>query len=350
MTNLKNWTLRVLVGLALFQPCQAQISTEQEVALGQRAAQQVEAQVGLDTTPELNARLQQVAAQLVPVCGRNDLRYSFKVLNSDEFNAMAIPGGYIYATRGLVRSLQDGPLAFVMGHELVHITRRHSIRQMENDQLRRLGIMAVLLGLGQGRVSQQSAQIAGLVDQMISSRYSQADEDEADRLGTEMMARAGIDPAFALSGLQALARQSGGGMPQFVNAILGSHPLPRERIQAAQRNIPNIAFGQAPPKPPPAPANFDWGAQLRQAVTQASGMQVDAQLQTLSQRELAQREWNQSGIFLYSPAGEEFSQLERRLLSEQLSWLLLSKPNTTRFGLSLEQTSEGERLVWLRVR
>lgn len=340
---------------ALTTPAFAQVSTAQEVSLGQRAAQQVEAQVGIDSSPESNQRLQRIAQTLVPVCGRNDISYSFKVLNSDDFNAMALPGGFIYATRGLMRSLPDGQLAFVMGHELVHVTRRHSIRQMENDQMRRLGIMAVLLGLGQGRVSDQSVQLAGLVDQVISSRYSQADEGEADQMGTEMLARAGIDPAYALSGLHTLAAKAGGGgMPQFVNTILGSHPLPKERIQAAYRYIPPLRYSPGPmpqsQSAAAAPRTPDWQTSLIQAVSRASGMNPDSALQNLSRQELTAMNWNDSGIFMASPAGEEYGQLERRLLSQELSWLLLRKPNTTRFGLSVRNMDNGERLVWLRVR
>lgn len=343
---------QILLSLALAVPVWAQVSVEQEVALGRRAAQQVEAETGLDPNPQLNQRLQRIAQALIPVCGRNDIQYQFKVLNSDEFNAMALPGGFVYATRKLMNVMPDGQLAFVLGHELSHVTQRHSIRQMENDQLRRVGLMAILIGLGGGNVSQESAQLAGLVDQVISSRYSQADEDEADRLGTQMLARAGIDPAYALLAMHTLAAQHNGGMPQFVNAIVGSHPLPQERIAAAYSYIPKLAY--SPGAKPTAPVQSSGGATLWQstlvkALDQA-GLLQNGPLMSMAQRELASLQLDANGILLVSPAGESYSQMERRLFTQELAWLVADSQQSREFGVAIRQNSAGERLVWLKVR
>lgn len=340
----------LLVGLYLAAiPVWAQISTEQEVALGRQAAQKIEAEVGIDPNPELNQRLARVAQSLVAVCGRNDIQYHFKVLNSDQFNAMALPGGFIYATRKLMNSLSDGQLAFVLGHELSHVTRRHSIKQMENDQMRRLGILAVLVGLTGGNVSQESAQLAGVVDQVFSSRYSQADEDEADRLGTQMMARAGIDPAYALLALHTLAAQHDGGMPQFVNTLLGSHPLPQERVEAAYSYIPTLAYSPGPPIGVPASPELDWRQSLTQALQQL-GASRNSELMARCQRELENRQFDAGGILVVSPPGETYSQMERRLLSQDLAWVRLNQGRWRQFGLAMVQNSAGERLIWLKVR
>ena len=347
--------MRWMKGLALtallLSPVQAQVSTEQEVALGRRAAQQIEAETGIDNNPELNARLQRIGQQLVAVCGRNEFPYSFKVLNSDEFNAMAIPGGFVYATRKLMQSLPDPQLAFVMGHELTHVTQRHSIRQMENDQRRRMGILAVLYGLTGGQIDGRSAQLAGLVDQVISSRYSQSDEDEADRLGTEMMARAGIDPANALLALRVLAAQNGGGMPKFANAILGSHPLPQERIAAAFGYIPGVPFGSAAKTE--APSQFRASAQgdpenWIQSGLQGAGLRLDAQLESQSQSDFNSARFD-DGILLYSPQGESTTALERRLYADELSRKLRERPRPSRFGLTIREQA-GHRLLWMKVR
>lgn len=330
-------------------PARAQISTQQEVALGREAAQKIEAEVGIDPSPELNQRLGRVAQSLVAVCGRNDISYQFKVLNSDQFNAMALPGGFVYATRKLMNTLSDGQLAFVLGHELSHVTQRHSIRQMENDQMRRLGILAVLVGLTGGNVSQESAQLAGVVDQVFSSRYSQADEDEADRLGTQMMARAGIDPAYALLALHTLAAQHDGGMPQFMNTILGSHPLPHERVEAAYGYIPPLAFAPGPANPQPVVPEPDWNRSLSQALQQL-GATPNAQLMAGCLRELEGRQFDASGVLLVSPPGETYNQMERRLLTQDLAWIRLNRGGWSQFGLATGQNSAGERLIWLKVR
>jgi beta-barrel assembly-enhancing protease len=340
------WMLSLLLTAAAY----ADMSVEQEVALGREAAQQVEAQVTIDRSPELNAKLQRLAEKLVPVAGRNDLEWRFKVIQSEEFNAMALPGGFVYATSKVVRDLPDGQLAFVLGHELSHITQRHSIHQMEGDQMRRLGLMAILLGLGRGRLSQQAAGLAQLVDQVISSRYSQADEDDADRRGLEMMARAGVDPAWGLLALQTISRLTNRSMPQFVNAMVGSHPLPRERVQSAIHFIPSVPFAGVPV----SHRNHDdvqrWERELQAAVTDGSGLRPDATLAVAVRRELDTMQLSNTGVLLMSPAEETYGQLERRLLSQEVSWLAARRGEHRGFGLALRTMSTGEKLVWMRVR
>lgn len=341
---------RLIFSLLLAATAHADMSVEQEVALGREAAQQVEAQVTIDRTPELNAKLQRIAEKLVPVCGRTDLDYRFKVMESDEFNAMALPGGFVYATSKVVRDLPDGQLAFVMGHELSHITQRHSIHQMEGDQMRRLGLLALLLGLGRGRLAQQAAGLAQLVDQVISSRYSQADEDDADRRGLEMMARAGMDPAWGLLALQTISRLTNRGMPQFVNAMIGSHPLPRERVQSAIHFIPSVPFAGVPVTHRNHEDVQRWQRELQHAVTEGSGLRPDVNLAAAVHRELDTLQLSNAGVLLMSPAEETYGELERRLLSQEVSWLTARPGEHRAFGLAVRAMSTGEKLVWLRVR
>ncbi len=328
----------ITVGLAL--SATAQVSVEQEVALGRQAAQKLEAQIGVDPNPELNQRLQRIAQQLIPVCGRNNIQYSFKVLNSDQFNAMAIPGGYVYATRKLMQQLPDGELAFVLGHELSHVVKRHSIRQMENDQQRRLGLMAILIGLGGGRVNRDAAALAGVADQIMSNRFSQADEEEADREGAAILSRAGIDPCHTLSALHILAAQHESDVPGVVNALLGSHPLPKERIQAAYRYLPFLPFSGAPaPAPVSLPA---WDEQqFLRTLQAATGMSVDPQLaQEASQ--------NGTALSWTCPAGETYGVMEQRVLTTpKLRQSILAG---RRFGIHTVTDSQGRRVYRLKVR
>lgn len=354
---MKKKLLIALTGLFLALPATAQVSVEQEVQLGRQAAQKIEAESGLDNNPELNQRLQRIAQILVPVCGRNDIQYSFKVLNSEEFNAMALPGGFVYATRKLMRTLPDGPLCFVLGHELAHVVQRHSIRQMENDQMRRMGLMAVLIGLGGGSVDRNSAQLAGVVDQVMSSRYSQADEAEADQLGTAMLARAGVDPAWALLALHTLAEMHNDSTPSFVNAIVGSHPLPQERIQAAYQYIPPLAYSPGPRRngsspPPPTASGSDDNLErlLERGLVQSTALRSDADLKDQARRDAQQSQFGSSGLFLVSPPSEPFSSLERRLYAQELAWRMQLQPQPQAFGLTVRATPAGDRLVWVRLR
>lgn len=338
------WLLLLLLAL----PAWAEVSSEQEVALGRSAAQRIEAQSGIETSPDLNRRLQTIGQALARVSGRTDVPFQFKVLATDEFNAMALPGGFVYATRALMRGMSDGEIAFVLGHELSHVVQRHSIKQMENEQMRKAGWLAVLVGLSGGRINQQSLQLAGLVDQMLDSRFSQADESEADRLGTAMMARAGYDPAYALVALRTLAGKHNGESPAFVNAMLGSHPMPQDRITDSYSYIPRLAFhasavGSAPVKTRPLQER------LTLALAQSAGWSPDGQLMAACKTQLDTMNLDAEGALLVSPAGESDEVLERRLLTQEVAQRVVLGRNS-RFGLALRSGAEGERLVWLKVR
>jgi predicted Zn-dependent protease len=344
--------MRLLLFLLLLGTAWAEVSTEQEVALGRQAAQKIEAQSGVDNSPDLNRRLQTIGQSLARVSGRSDIQFQFKVLATDEFNAMALPGGFVYATRSLMRGMSDGEIAFVLGHELTHVVQRHSIKQMENEQMRKVGLLAVLVGLSGGRVNQQSVQLAGLVDQVLGSRFSQADESEADRLGTAMMARAGYDPAYALVALRTLAGRHNTETPAFVNAMLGTHPLPLDRITDSYGYIPPLAYnaGAAPPVAPASPARArPLPERLAQALVQSSGWKQDPALMSSCRGQLDNLNLDAEGFLLVSPAGESDNALERRLLTQEVAQRLLGG-GFSRFGLATRSGAEGERLVWLKVR
>lgn len=225
------------------------MSVEDEIQIGAQAAAQFEAQYGLVTDPAYTGRLQRVVSQMMPYVQRQDLPWRFSVVNVQEFNAAAFPGGFVYATRGLMDGLTDEELAFVVGHEMGHVDYRHSVNQLESDNARRLGLLAILAGATGGRVNDTTAALVGLADGVISSQYSKADESQADQYGLTLMAKAGFDPVFALSALQKLAAQSSGGTPGFLNTLIGSHPLPKDRVAAGIAQIPGIPF-QAQPLPP----------------------------------------------------------------------------------------------------
>lgn len=225
------------------------ISTEQEIQMGAQAAAQFEQKYGLVNDPALVGRLNRVGQQLIQNAQRKDLPWRFRVINVDAFNAVAFPGGFVYATKGLMQGLTDEELAFVVGHEIGHADLRHSVKKIESDQLRRLGLIAIAAGATGGNVDQGTATMVQLTDTVIGSQYSQAVESEADRYGMRLMAKGGYDPAFALAALQKLAAQSGGGTPDFLNSFLGSHPLTKDRINQGVGLIPSIPYKVAPLPP-----------------------------------------------------------------------------------------------------
>ncbi len=225
------------------------MSQEKEIQIGAQAAARFEAQTGLVNDPYYQGRLERVAQRLLPYVKRQDLPWRFRVVNVESFNAAAFPGGFVYATKGLMDGLTDDELAFVVGHEMGHADLSHSVKQLEGEQFRRIGLIAIVAGASGGRVNENVATAVQLVDGVISSQYSQGDESESDRYGLTLMGAAGYDPAFALSALNKLAASSGGGTPGFLNTLLGSHPLPKDRVRQGVELIPTIPYTAQPMQP-----------------------------------------------------------------------------------------------------
>ena len=171
------------------------MSTQDEITIGREAAARFEQEYGLVNDPAMQARIDRVGARLIASAERRDLPWRFRIVNVSEFNAAAFPGGFIYATRGLMQGLDDNELAFVLSHEIGHVDKRHSVRQIEDAQWTRIGLIAIVMGTSGGNLSQGSANTLALVDKVINSQHSQQHETEADQYGAVLMARAGFDPS-----------------------------------------------------------------------------------------------------------------------------------------------------------
>ena len=159
------------------------------------------------------------------------------VISSNEINAFAMPGGKIMVYTGLVNQLHlsDDELAVVLGHEIAHALREHSREQVSQAMAAQtaIGLGSALLGLGQGAAQLGNAGYEAL----IATRFSRNDEDEADRIGLELTARAGYDPHAGVTLWQKMiAAKSGGHAPAF----LSSHPTDASRIQTIQSLLPAV--------------------------------------------------------------------------------------------------------------
>ena len=112
------------------------ISKQQEIEMGRETAMALEAQYGVVQDYELQERVNRIGQSLVAVSDRQDLEYSFKVLNCDEVNALACPGGFVYVFKGLIDYMpSDAELAGVLGHEVSHIVEKHTVHQIEKQLL-----------------------------------------------------------------------------------------------------------------------------------------------------------------------------------------------------------------------
>jgi predicted Zn-dependent protease len=205
------------------------LSESQEIELGRESDQAIVAQYGLVDDPELAAYVEGIGQQMVPVSHRPDLAFTFRLLDDPIVNAFALPGGYVYITRGILAYLGDeAALAGVMGHEIGHVTARHGAQRYTEQQLFGLG-----LGLGSA-LSETFARYSGLAGtaaQLLLLKYSRDDERQADRLGVEYATKIGYDTdemAGFFHTLDALTAAAGGsGLPGWAS----THPDPGERYE-----------------------------------------------------------------------------------------------------------------------
>ena len=196
----------------------------------------------LNQDPALLKRVTTIANRLTPQTGvfRQDApgwKWEANVITSDQVNAFCMPGGKIMVYTGLAQQLKlsDDELAVVMGHEMAHALREHSREQVSQAMAAQtaIGVGTAILGLGQA-----STEIAGTVyESLIATRFSRTDETEADRIGLELMARAGYDPRAGVSLWQKMGgAKSGSAPPEF----LSSHPADDRRVQTIQGLLPAV--------------------------------------------------------------------------------------------------------------
>ena len=209
------------------------ISTEQEIELGEEAAAQLEAEYGLSYDEQLTSWVAKVGKKLAYIEPREGITYRFKVLNMAEPNALAIPGGFIYVTKGILRDFiknDENMLAVVVGHELGHVNERHGMKQLEWSL--GLGVLLEVL-LGNDSLASDIAQMAS---ELIFLKYSRSQETEADEYGMRVAYKAGYDPKALIRFfrmLEVYEEQEGAYSPEF----LQSHPDTDSRIEDAEEYI-----------------------------------------------------------------------------------------------------------------
>ncbi|MFH1687826.1 MAG: M48 family metallopeptidase [bacterium] len=211
------------------------IPTSQEVAIGAGMAEQVEATEQVLDDPSWQAYVDEVGQKIVSVCDRRDLDYHFRVIRSDQVNAFAAPGGYIYLYTGLLETMEtEAEMASVIAHEISHVVARHSVKRLQAA----LGVaVAYELALGGEEANKvlQTAVNVGLT--LAFAQYSQSNEREADLYGIDYMVQAGYDPNGALGMFNKLAALGGSGSTDVFEMLARSHPETEERIANAQAQI-----------------------------------------------------------------------------------------------------------------
>ena len=222
-----------------------------EIAEGKKAHEQVLAEYGVYANPRLQAYVNEIGQKLARQSHRSQLAWTFTVLDSPEINAFALPGGYVYVTRGIMAYLDsEAELAGVIGHEIGHVTARHGAQRATRQQDAGLGVLAatvlgaVLESQGVGGATDLAGQVSQGVAAGWLATYSREQELQADQLGAEYLARNRYDPDNMVDVIGVLknqerfaadlARSEGRAPPSGAN-WLSSHPSNDQRLADIKR-------------------------------------------------------------------------------------------------------------------
>jgi predicted Zn-dependent protease len=235
-------------------------SAQRDVAQGEEVAKLVEEQIGLYSSPKAEAWLSEVGGRLVAVVNDPRWKFSFQIVDQPEPNAFAIPGGGLYVSRGLLTLInREDELAGVLGHEMAHVTQRHSARQQ------RKGILPGLLALPGNVVGNVVGENLGaLINAPIDtvgsawlSRYNRSQETESDQIGIRTAAQAAYDPAalgVILGRIEAAVASQGSQDRRF--SIFDSHPMTSTRLSDIQRRAAQLTPASRSPAAGDAAALF----------------------------------------------------------------------------------------------
>jgi predicted Zn-dependent protease len=200
------------------------IPESQELEIGQAYAPEIEKQMGGRIPNEaVQAYIDSIGQRIARVSHRPDIHYHFAALDHKAINAFALPGGYIFVTKGMLEKLNnESELASVLAHETTHVVARHATEAMS----RQIGIQLLLVAAVSSTNSAVAAQAADVAQQIIGLQFSREDERQADQIGMDYMVTAGYDPNGMVETMKMLERENETGPIDF----LSSHPSPQNRI------------------------------------------------------------------------------------------------------------------------
>jgi predicted Zn-dependent protease len=227
------------------------MTVEQEKKLGEEEAKKVDQQMGLLNDDTLTGYVNALGQRLVKESPRQDLAYRFHVVDMIEPNAFALPGGYVYVTRGLLALLNsEDELAGVVGHEIGHVAARHTVQRVS-----RQGPFALITNLVSGVtgffvpiVGDIVGGVGNLAQSLVFSPYSRSQESQADEVGQDMAAKAGWDPAGLTTFLNTLGREEalfsdGPRKPSFFD----SHPATPDRVKHTTKHAKSLTQASREP-------------------------------------------------------------------------------------------------------
>lgn len=218
-----------------------------EQALGDEADPSIVASFGLYPDQTLQKFIDSKGQQMARISHRSHLKYEFKILDSPVVNAFALPGGYVYFTRGIMAHFNnEAEFAGVLGHEIGHISGRHSAKQQRNSILTQVGMIA---GVVLSKKFAQYAESAGQSMQLLMLKNGRDHETQSDQMGVEYSTKIGYDATYMAGFFKTLNRLSGGGEGERIPTFLSTHPDPLNRYakvgqwaKEEQKKYPNKKF------------------------------------------------------------------------------------------------------------
>lgn len=216
------------------------VSQQQEVQIGQQESAQIQQQLPLVQDAVINQYVTSLGNQIASHTSRSDLQWQFYVVNTDVVNAFALPGGIVYVNRGVLeRADKMDELAGVMAHEIEHVVRRHSVKQMEQMQGANVGV-ALACTLTNICSNQAAAAAINVGGTAIFAKFSRADEVQADEGGFQNVMNAGISPEGMLSFFQKLLAEEQSSSNSNVSSWFSDHPGTQDRIADIQRMLAQV--------------------------------------------------------------------------------------------------------------
>lgn len=215
----------------------ALISTEQEIRIGRDAAAELEAEYGVHPDPGMHAYVTSTGNRIAATSGRPNLPWTFRVLNTSQVNAISLPGGFIYVTKGMMSFVQsEAELAFVLAHEIGHVDRRHHVMLIE----RHMGLSLLFTLIFGGR-QDTTAQIANILGVLLTRGFSREAEFEADRVGVSLVHKAGFDAGAGLAFMERL-RSAEGRDPSNFQVLFHTHPALGDRITRVRDQLRTLGY------------------------------------------------------------------------------------------------------------
>jgi len=213
------------------------MSDGQEIQIGRQAADEVERRYGIYHDPIWEEKLQRIASLLIPHMTRRNLPWTFKLVNMKEANAFALPGGFVFVSKGILPYFtNDDEMTAVLAHEVSHVELKHFQKMYARATLMNIGALAAMI-LTQG-AARPFLNIASLIDNIVlEPKYSRAQETQADLNGIKILVACSIDPHSMIDLFHEFQKREGDNGHFLLWINVADHPSFSERIQAINLEI-----------------------------------------------------------------------------------------------------------------